>query len=284
MTKDLLSFVNDDFIPASSASLLVSDLAFQRGYGIFDFCKVLDREPIFLDEHLQRFIHSANQLRLPVRSKDEIRSLIVQITEKNDIPHSGIKLLLTGGYSADGYTPSKPNFVITQTPLAPPTLDAFEKGIRLVTYPHVRQLPDIKSIDYLMAIYLQPYLRDKGADDVLYQLDGLVSECPRSNFFIVTKDQRVITPAKNILKGVIRGKVLELARQIGAIDERPVSMDDIHIAREAFITSTTKHIIPVLYMDGWPVGDGLPGKITRELRQRLDQFVAAAGHRGTNNI
>jgi D-alanine transaminase/branched-chain amino acid aminotransferase len=126
-----------------------------------------------------------------------------------------------------------------------------------------------------MAIWLQPYVRDKNADDVLYQRDGLVSECPRSNFFIVTKDDKVITPAENILKGVIRGKVLALAQQIGPIEERPVSLDDIRNAREAFITSTTKHIIPVLQIDGQPMGDGLPGKISRQLRQQLDALVSS---------
>lgn len=195
--------------------------------------------------------------------------------EKNNIPHSGIKLILTGGYSPDGYTISPPNLVITQIPIQPPAPDAFEKGIRLITYPHIRQMPDIKTIDYLMAIWLQPYIRDKNADDVLYQRDGLVSECPRSNFFIVTKDDKVITPAENILKGVIRGKVLALARQIGPIEERPVSLDDIRNAREAFITSTTKHIVPVLQIDGQPIGDGLPGKISRQLRQQLDALVSS---------
>src|SRR6185312_6948690 len=133
---------------------------------------------------------------------------------------------LTGGYSPDGYTLSEPNLIITQNPIQLPMPDVYEKGIRLVSYSHVRQMPDVKTIDYLMAIWLQPYVKEHNADDVLYQRDGLVSECPRSNFFIVTKDDKVITPAENILKGVIRGKVLALAQQIGPIEERPVSLDD----------------------------------------------------------
>ena len=273
--NDPLVHVNDEFIPASKAALLVSDLAIQRGYGIFDFCKTIDHKPIFLDEHIQRFIHSAARLRLPIRPKAEIISVILELVAKNKIPHSGIKLILTGGYSPDGYTTSRPNLVITQTPIQPPALDAFEKGMRLVTYPHIRQMPDIKTIDYLMAIWLQPYIRDKDADDVLYQRDGLVSECPRSNFFIVTKEGKVVTPAENILKGVIRGKVLTLAQQTGSVEERPVSLDDIRNAREAFITSTTKHIIPVLQIDGQPIGDGRPGNISRQLRQQLDAWVSS---------
>jgi len=278
MTNELLVFVNDEFIPASKASLLVSDLAIQRGYGIFDFCKAIHHSPIFIDAHIQRFVQSAGRLRLPVRPKQEIISLIHQLMDKNNIPHSGIKLTLTGGYSSDGYTLARPNLVITQIPLQPPTSDAFEKGLHIVTYPHIRQMPDVKTIDYLMAIWLQPYIREKNADDVLFHRDGLMSECPRSNFFIVTKDDTVVTPAENILKGVIRGKVLELAQQIGTTEERPVSLEDIRNAREAFITSTTKHIVPVLQIDGRPVGDGLPGKISRHLRTQLDKLVASATH------
>ena len=275
MTKELLAFVNDEFIPASKASLLTGDLAIQRGYGIFDFCKTLHHTPVFLDEHIQRFAHSATQLRLPIRPREEMVAVIHDLIAKNNIPHSGIKLILTGGYSPDGYTIAQPNLVITQTPLQPPALDAFEKGMRLVTYPHIRQMPDIKTIDYLMAIWLQPYIRDRGADDVLYQRDGLVSECPRSNFFIVTKDDKVVTPAENILKGVVRGKVLALAQQIGTIEERPVSLDDIRNAREAFITSTTKHIISVLQIDDQLIGDGRCGVVSRHLRQELDTLVSS---------
>jgi D-alanine transaminase/branched-chain amino acid aminotransferase len=126
-----------------------------------------------------------------------------------------------------------------------------------------------------MAIWLQPYVRERNADEVLYQRDGLVSECPRSNFFIVTRDGELATPAENILKGVIRGKVLQLARESYAVIQRPVTLDDIRDAREAFITSTTKHIIPVVQVDGRAVGDGGPGGITRQLRQALDGMVSS---------
>src|SRR5882672_3998821 len=203
--SDLFVFVNDDLVPAAEAKLLVSDLAIQRGYGIFDFLKTIDRTPIFLDEHLNRFSHSSRQLRLEHgKTKEELREVIRLLMEKNNIPDSGIKLTLTGGYSPDGYTLAKPNLVITQSPLQLPATGLFEKGIRLVSYPHQRQMPDTKSIDYLMAVWLQPYIKERGAEDVLYHQDGVISECPRSNFFIVTADDTVVTPSENILKGVIR--------------------------------------------------------------------------------
>src|SRR5882762_9846339 len=154
-------FINDTFLPASEASLLVGDLAIQRGYGIFDFLKTIGQTPIFPDEHIARFLHSAHHLRLdPGKTKEELMTSIRLLMKKNNLPDSGIKLTLTGGYSQDGYTLSKPNLVITQHPLQPMAAGLFEKGIRLVSHSHQRQMPDIKTIDYLMAIWLQPYIRE----------------------------------------------------------------------------------------------------------------------------
>ncbi|MDO6429282.1 aminotransferase class IV [Flavitalea sp. BT771] len=272
--SDLFVFVNHDLVPASEASLLVSDLAIQRGYGIFDFLKTIDHTPIFPDEHLERFLHSARQLRLDAgRTKEELLGCIRLLMEKNKLPHSGIKLTLTGGYSPDGYALIKPNFVITQSPLQFPLTGLFEKGLRLVSYPHQRQMPDTKTIDYLMAIWLQPYIRERNADDVLYHQGGLISECPRSNFFIVTNEDEVVTPFEGILKGVIRGKVLKVAGRQFKTAERPVTLEEAWNAKEAFITSTTKHVVPVLGLDGRIIGDGAPGKVTRWISEGLGNLV-----------
>jgi len=274
--SDLFVFVNEMFVPASDASLLVSDLAIQRGYGIFDFLKTLDGRPIFPDEHLTRFLHSARQLRLETgRSKEELLALIHLLMKKNNIPDSGIKLTLTGGYSPDGYSLSKPNLVITQSPLRLPAPELFGKGIHLVSYPHQRQLPDTKSIDYLMAVWLQPLIKEQGADDVLYhQQGGTISECPRANFFIVTAGDTVVTPSENILKGVIRNKVLQLAQQKYRTEERPVTLDEIRTAREAFITSTTKHVMPVVQLDGRAIGKGIPGKVSKWLNEQVGKLTS----------
>lgn len=268
--------VNDDLVPAEKASLLVSDLAIQRGYGIFDFFKALHYTPVFPDEHLDRFFHSASQLRLSIgKSRDELKALLQTLMQKNGIPHSGIRMTLTGGYSPDGYELVKPNLVITQKILQLPSRENFEKGIRLVSYPHQRQMPDVKTIDYLMAIWLQPFIRQNKADDVLYLRDGIVLECPRSNFFIVTGNDRLVTPSGGILKGIIRAKVLELAGKQFQTEERDITLEEARAAKEAFITSTTKHILPVLRIDGQPIGKGRPGKVSQWLNGELERAMPA---------
>lgn len=147
------TFINDAFVSESAASLHISDLSIQRGYGIFDFFKVLNHTPVFLDEHLARFYNSARQLHLAVgKTEAELRAIITGLIEKNQVPDSGIRLTLTGGYSPDGYQLSRPNLMLSQHRFQTPTAAQFQKGIKLVTYQHQRQLPQVKSIDYLMAI------------------------------------------------------------------------------------------------------------------------------------
>ena len=134
-----------------------------------------------------------NKTRLQsVGLQDYIRSMLLEtgiqrpdFQEKNQLAYSGFRLTLTGGYATDSITPATPNLVISQVSLPGAISEKVQPSIRLVSYPHRRQLPEIKSIDYLMAIWLQPFIKDHGADDVLYQREGIVAECPRSNFFIV---------------------------------------------------------------------------------------------------
>jgi D-alanine transaminase/branched-chain amino acid aminotransferase len=270
-------FVNDSLVPAEEASLLVGDLAIQRGYGIFDFFKTLGGTPVYLDEHLDRFFYSAAQMRLEIgMSRDALDRRIGVLLQRNGIADSGVRLTLTGGYSADGYNQApRPNLVITQRPLAGVISAEPGRCIRLMSYPHIRQLPDVKTIDYLMAIWLQPMLREKGVDDVLYHRDGVISECPRSNFFLVKDGDVLVTPGKDVLRGITRMKVLEVARGSMTVEEREVRLDEIRSAKEAFITSTTKHVLPVTEVDGVKVGNGEIGPVARWVSGELYKKVAA---------
>jgi branched-chain amino acid aminotransferase len=245
-------FVNGEFISEEKAVLNVNDLSIQRGYGIFDFFKVVNGAPVFLDEHLERFYASAKEMRLVIDySKDELSKIIFELLQKNNIDNTGVRITLTGGYSTDDYQLFKPNLIISLRSFAPQTKEQFEKGIKLVTYEHQRQLPHVKTIDYLMSIYLQPFIKQNNADDLLYHKNGVVSECPRSNFFIVTHDNKIVTPSKNILKGVMRMKVIDVAKKQFEVEEREITIEEIKTARESFITSTTKNILPVHRLDDY---------------------------------
>jgi D-alanine transaminase/branched-chain amino acid aminotransferase len=108
------AFVNEQYVAEEKASLHFRDLSIQRGYGVFDFLKLIDNTPLFLEDHLDRFSHSAHEMFLPVRhTKEELSSLIQELVRRNNLPASGIRLTLTGGYSPDGYRIGEPNFILS---------------------------------------------------------------------------------------------------------------------------------------------------------------------------
>lgn len=265
--NNLFSIINGSFVRAEDASIRLADLSIQRGYGIFDFFRFIKNQPVFLEEHFNRFYHSAKVMHLPVeQDRNTLKNLILELQDKNKLPDSGVRLTLTGGYSPDGYELAAPNLLITQAPFSYNPAQ-FEKGIRLITYEHQRQLPQVKTIDYLKAIYLQPHIKAHQADDVLYYNQGLMTECPRANFFIVNNREEVITPGNHVLRGITREKLLGM--EGFRIKEGNISLADLATAKEAFITSTTKNILPVLEIDGKPVGNGRPGPVTTALFNQL---------------
>jgi D-alanine transaminase/branched-chain amino acid aminotransferase len=272
MTK-LSVWVNDSLIPSDEANLNIADLAVQRGYGIFDFFKTIDGKPVFLEDHLDRLFRSAVLMRLEIKqSRDEIRDKISSLIEINKLKDSGIKVILTGGFSPDGFNIAEPNLVISQQEFQiPKTMP--EKGISILTHEYQRHFSDAKTLDYLQAIWLQPILKEKKADDVLYYSAGIIRECPRANIFIVTKDHKVITPENGMLKGVTRKQVLELSAEKFITEARDVSFEEFRDAAEVFITSTTKNILPVVQVDGHIVGDGSPGEVSRALANEYSRII-----------
>lgn len=269
----LYVWVNDSFVSSDHALVNITDLAVQRGYGIFDFFKTIDGRPVFLEDHLDRFFRSAVLMRLEMKqSRDEIRNKIHQLIEKNAISDSGIKIILTGGFSPDGFNIAEPNLIITQAEFQIPRTMS-EKGVAIVTHEYQRQFSNAKTLDYLQAIWLQPVLKEKKADDVLYHSNGLIRECPRANFFIVTKENEVLTPESDMLKGVSRKHILEIASGMYKTEAREVSLEELRNAKEAFITSTTKNILPVVQVDGRTLGSGSPGEVTRALANEYNRII-----------
>lgn len=272
----MIAFVNNLFIEESKATLGITDLSIQRGYGIFDFFRTSNYVPLFLDNYLDRFFKSAGALRLQSpHSREELKNIISEMIRKNKVPDSGFKMILTGGYSSDGYELSSPNFMIIQQPVQLPGIEKFDKGLKIILYEYMRDLPYAKSINYLMGVYLQDKIQQHKADDVLYHKDGNILEFPRSNVFIVTKEHTVVTPTENVLHGITRMKVIEMAGKQFKVEERAITVDELRNAAEVFLTSTTKPILPVLTIDNKMVGFGKPGEITTSLHQAFFEMEKA---------
>lgn len=263
------AFINNSFVKDEEARIHVRDLAVQRGYGVFDFFRLVNFDPLFLNDHLDRFYASASYMRLHLTySKEELSSIINECILKNNLPSTGYRLTLTGGISELTMQPEHPLLVITQHNFQPPTTEQIENGVRLLSYQHRRQFPSVKTIDYLLPVWLQPEVQQKNAFDILYHDGDMISECPRSNFFIINQHNKIITPSTGILKGITRNRLIELLSNEYAIEERILSMEEARIAKAAFITSTTKIILPVRQLDDVIFCDeGV--KIVQSLRQRF---------------
>ena len=125
---------NDQIIDQDKAFVHVSDLALLRAYGVFDFFRLVNLQPLFFDDHIERFFNSADILRLkcPIGRK-KLKSLILEIISINKIQNSGIRILLTGGESPNGYVVGKPTLFVINEPINPLPESHFSNGIKLIT-------------------------------------------------------------------------------------------------------------------------------------------------------
>ncbi|HEX5152400.1 MAG TPA: aminotransferase class IV [Parafilimonas sp.] len=262
--------INNDFVEEGKAILQAGDMAVQRGYGVFDFFRIYNNKPLFIDDYLNRFFNSAKEMFIIIPfGREELKENIYRLIAMNNMPESGIRITATGGYAADSYSVGEGNIIIQQQPLLLPPKEKFVNGIKIITYPYMRDLPQVKSINYLMGVWLQKQLKEKQLDDVLYFQNNTVTEFPRSNVFIVTQDGELATPAHNVLAGITRKKILQFSPDIISTSTRDVSTDELKNAAEVFMTSTTKRILPVTEINGEKVGDGKPGSITTRLYERF---------------
>lgn len=275
MSSGLSVIINGKFLPADKGQILISDLAIQRGYGVFDFFKTINGVPVFLEDHLDRLYRSADRMRLDFGyDRDALKAMLYELMGMNNMPLSGVKITVTGGYAEDGYSLAKPNVLITQQPLLLYN-DANASPLKIVSYEHQRQMPHIKTIDYLMAIWLQPFIKLNQADDVLYHNNGVITECPRSNFFIVTDDDVLVTPLNYVLYGITRMQIIRHFKHLCTIEERNITLDEVYKAKEAFVSNSSKNILPVVKVDQHKIGTGEPGPLTMRIRKELLQLIAA---------
>jgi len=267
----MLAYFNHQFIEVEKVALPITDLSIQRGYGVFDFLRTVHLKPLFIDDYFNRFFNSAKSLQLnPPHDKAALKAIIFELINKNNVPDYGIKIILTGGCSTDGYTlNAAPNLIITQQQIQPISQAIFDSGVKVITQQHQRELPHIKSINYLMGVYLQQKIKEQQASEVLYYKDSIVTELSRANIFMVTYDNKIVTPSTNILHGITRKKVLKLANKNYTVEERELDIIEFENAAEVFMTSTTKRILPINQVDDIIIGEGKAGPITTLLFEQL---------------
>ena len=259
-------FADGKIIPTETATIHPTDLGLIRGYGIFDFLRTVNYKPLFLEHYLDRFIASAEKTYLPLPyTREDLRGIIAEVIEKNDLQQGGIRMVLSGGVSENHFSPAAGKLFLFGESLIFPSEEKYQLGIKLLTLEHVRAIADIKTTNYTLPVWHSVNWKRLGAEDVLYHWSGWVSESSRSNFFMV-KDGVIHTPDQHILLGITRKHLIQVADEVII---RPISLEEVWEADEAFISSTTKVLLPVTQLDDRKIGDGKAGKITLGLLEKF---------------
>jgi len=266
--------VNGEIVPIEKAVINVKDLGFLRGYSVFDFFRIYKGKPVFIEDHLARLEYSSGKLGLNLPySKAEIVEKIIALAKVNKLEFGGLKIILTGGYSLDGFLPTTPNFVMVVSKLPTYPESYYTEGVKLMAYEYTRETPYTKTTNYLKPISIQKEIEAAEAFDVLYHDGEFISESARSNFFIVNDEDTIITPDRDALRGITRKHVLAIAQKHFKVEIRPVSLKEAREAKEAFMTSSTKAIMPIRQVDFWRINKGIIGDTTKRMMELFKQHV-----------
>jgi len=272
-------YVDGNFVDHEEATLPVSDLAILRGYGVFDFLRTYGGRPFHLDGHIRRLQNSAQLIELSCPwEPDELSAIVSEALKRNNFPESNVRLLITGGDSEDSITPgSNPRLLVMITPVKEFPAQWYEDGAKIITTDITRYIPGAKSIDYIRAIITLNNARASGAVESVYvNADEQVLEGTTSNLFAVLGGQ-LVTPPIDILPGITRDVVLDLA----AVDFKPelkaISRNDLLKADEIFLTSSNKEVLPVTSVDEVTIGGGRPGAVTTRIMKLFAEYTAEYG-------
>lgn len=268
-------YVNGEYLPEEEARISVFDRGFLFADGVYEVSSVLRGRLIDNPGHMARLHRSLTALDMAAPAKDtELEAIQMSLIERNQVDEGLVYLQVTrGAADRDFVYPEgvKPSLVMfTQSKPLLQSAQA-ERGISVVTTEDIRwRRRDIKSVGLLAASMAKMIARRAGADDAWMVESGKVTEGSSSNAYILTREGTLVTRSlgHEILAGITREAVLRLARTSSLqIEERPFSLAEAEEAAEAFITSATTFVMPVVSIDGKPVGDGRPGPVTRQLRE-----------------
>lgn len=264
-------YIDGAFVPANQAVIPVDDLAVLRGFGVFDLVRTYGGKPFFLKEHIERLRNSAAEigLHMPWTTR-ELIEIVSDTLAKNSYRESNIRIVVTGGSSPDFATPQdNPRLLVLVSPLPEFPASWYSDGVKIITLVTERFKPGAKSINYIPATIALEKARRKNAIEALYlDRQDYVLEGTTSNIFAFI-GQALVTPGRDILSGITRQVILDVAAEHFEVQIRDISRQELLKADEVFITGTSKGVVPVIQVDDTVIGRGAPGPLTRRLTDDL---------------
>lgn len=289
MSQQLI-YIDGKLYPREEARVSVYDHGYLYGDGVFEGIRTYNGKVFKLREHLVRLYESAKSILLTIPySLEEMEGAVLDTVRKNKLKEAYIRIVVSRGVGDLGLDPRKcpsPTVVIIVDKISIFPQELYEKGLRVITVATRRNIPDaldpkIKSLNYLNNILVKIEANQAGVlEAIMFNRSGYITEGSGDNIFIVRRG-RIVTPPPYVgaLEGITRELVMALAREKGyPVVEQPFTRHDLYVADECFLTGTAAEVIPVIDVDGRQVGDGVPGKVTREI---METFHAYALENGT---
>lgn len=286
MDLDSIAYVNGSYVPLSEAKVSILDRGFLFADGIYEVSAVLQGKLIDNESHLARLKRSVGEISLPLpESLERITEIQRELIARNGIENGLVYIEVTRGADVgrDFAFPKnvKPTLVMFTSVKDIVNAPAAKSGIGVITVPDIRwSRRDIKSVALLAQVLAKQAAAEAGAGEAWMVEDGAVTEGGSSSAFILTQNDVLVTRqnSSSILPGCTRKAVVKLAeeRQL-RVEERPFTIEEALAAKEAFITSASTFVQPVVSIDGKAVANGKPGPMATRLREIYIEFARATG-------
>jgi branched-subunit amino acid aminotransferase/4-amino-4-deoxychorismate lyase len=260
---------NGALVLPAQASISVFNPAIYGAFGVYESMQVANGVVFARDAHMQRLAHSAEivGLRLPA-DLATFRRWIAEVLEANAATDCTLRLFVVGGGDGD----EAAAFIWPQPPTSFPAT-YYTDGVAVITVEGERDLPQAKSLNTLVTFLARRRAQEQGVHEALLHHAGYLTEGSNSNLFAVIDGQVLTPPGEQVLAGVTRDLLVSLLQgQECAIREAPLALAGVSRWSECFITSTSRHVMPVTTLDGRPVGDGGVGPLTRRLAAIFEEY------------
>ena len=279
---DTPCYLNGEYLPLASARIPVLDRGFIFGDGVYEVVPAYHKRPFRIEEHLNRLERSLREVRInEPHSPEQWHAIVDRLIRASPAQDVVVYLQITRGVAKRDFAfppHAVPTVFAMASPMNRPSAAQRDQGLRAISVPDQRWLRcDIKSVSLLGAVLARQQAADRGVDEVVQHRDGRLTEGSASNVWVV-KDGQVLGPPRDhlILEGIRYGFIQQLCEQASIpFEVRVISMNEVRAADELMLTAATREVLPIVTLDGRPIGDGRPGPVYQQLRRGYDAAIDA---------